>query len=295
MDPTTRFGAEANGHILAILQHAPTKAPAIAAFERLAHTVVGWWDSDEGWRRGERDERIQRNYETEAMLVSLLESFLLRTTTPDATRIVNPIVGAVDRHPDKVHWFLVGLIGVEDRQPNTSQFWSLWKQFADAVRHATWLSRVDKEHARGREMISAIFLGTWWKEEVRHWRSLEGHARRIHTLFQDLPASSAILESYLRFLYHIGEQSLPEAFIQIARRLQQGDSRHMLRKGNTVFLLEVLLQRYVYRKPLELKGRRNLREAVLVLLDLLVENGSSAAFRMRDDFVTPISTGFRPT
>jgi hypothetical protein len=61
----------------------------------------------------------------------------------------------------------------------------------------------------------------------------------------------------------------------------------MLRKSNTVFLLEVLLQRHVYGRPLELKRDQAVRQAVLFLLDTLVENGSSAAFRMRDDFVTP--------
>ena len=60
-------------------------------------------------------------------------------------------------------------------------------------------------------------------------------------------------------------------------------------RGDTVFRLEVLLRRYVYGRPIELKRQRDLREAVLFLLDLLVENGSSAAFRMRDDFVTPVS------
>jgi hypothetical protein len=54
-------------------------------------------------------------------------------------------------------------------------------------------------------------------------------------------------------------------------------------------MLEALLQRYVYRKPLELKSQGDLREAVLFLLNLLVECGSSTAFRMRDDFVTPVS------
>ena len=98
------------------------------------------------------------------------------------------------------------------------------------------------------------------------------------------------MDYYLRFLYHIGEQSLPEAFIRIAKRLQHGNPRQMMRKGNTVFLLEVLLQRYVYGRPLELKRESDLRQAVLFLLDILVENGSSAAFRMRDDFVTPVST-----
>lgn len=61
----------------------------------------------------------------------------------------------------------------------------------------------------------------------------------------------------------------------------------MLANGNTVFLLEVLLQRHVYGRPLELKRNGGIRDSVFFLLDTLVEAGSSAAFRMRDDFVTP--------
>jgi hypothetical protein len=136
-------------------------------------------------------------------------------------------------------------------------------------------------------MMSAIFLGSWWKRDVRHWRSLEGHAEQIHALFEGLPASSTVLDKYVRFLYHIGEQSLPGAFIRIAKRLKEGRPDQMLRKGNTVYMLEALLQRFVYGKPLELKRQSDLREAVLTLLDILVENGSSAAYKMRDDFVTP--------
>ncbi len=54
-------------------------------------------------------------------------------------------------------------------------------------------------------------------------------------------------------------------------------------------MLEVLLQRPVYGYPLKLKSEPTVREAVLFLLDTLVENGSSAAFRMRDDFVTSLA------
>lgn len=54
-------------------------------------------------------------------------------------------------------------------------------------------------------------------------------------------------------------------------------------------MMEILLQRYVYSKPLLLKERADLREAVLFLLDTLIDLGSSSAFRMRDDFVTPVS------
>lgn len=63
----------------------------------------------------------------------------------------------------------------------------------------------------------------------------------------------------------------------------------MLKKTDTTFMLEVLLQRFVYGRPLELKREHAIGDAIIFLLDSLVESGSSAAFRMRDDFVTPVS------
>ena len=66
------------------------------------------------------------------------------------------------------------------------------------------------------------------------------------------------------------------------------DPNELLSEGNTVFYLESVLQRYVYGEPLRLKSDPTLRAAVLTVLDSLVNAGSSAAYRMRDDFVTPI-------
>ena len=163
----------------------------------------------------------------------------------------------------------------------------MWGLFADGIRGAKWVAGLDDEYPIGSEMLSAIFLTSWWKDNIRHWRSLEGHAHHIDALFEALPPSSIVLDDYIRFLYHIGERSLPEGFVRIASSIKHRDAQTMLAKTNTVFLLEVLLQRYVYGRPLELKCDTAVRQAVLFLLDILVENGSSAAFRMRDDFVTP--------
>ncbi len=267
-----------NIDILRILEWAPTESVAIEAFEQIACKLVSYWDAE---------ENSHENREVE--LENHLLNFLLRLPPESTIKILQPILDATERYPDKVWKFIRGLVSVEDIQPNTSQFWSLWKLFADRIRQAQWLAQIDDQHAAGAEMISAIFLGISWKDGIRHWQSLEGYAENIDLLFEDLPPSSTILDAYVQFLYQIGEQSLPDAFIRIAERLKEGDPKQMMEKGNTVFCLEVLLQRYVYWRPQELKRQRDLREAVLFLLDLLVESGSSAAFRMRDDFVTPIS------
>lgn len=76
----------------------------------------------------------------------------------------------------------------------------------------------------------------------------------------------------------------------MANRLEKGDPQELFSDGNTVFCLESLLRRYVYGQPQLLRAELSLREAVLSILDHLVDAGSSAAYRMRDDFVTPSSS-----
>jgi hypothetical protein len=186
-----------------------------------------------------------------------------------------------------LHWFVRGLTAAEDQLQKTEQFWAVWTLLADKIRRAPWVARLSDDYSSGDEVSSAIFLGAFWKDDVRHWRSLEGHVGLVDRLFDDLPPSATVLDDYVRFLYHIGECSLPQAFVAISRKLQAGNTRELLKKPNTVFMLESLLQRFVYGRPLELKRDPIIRAAVLAVLDMLVENGSSAAFRMRDDFVTP--------
>ena len=140
-----------------------------------------------------------------------------------------------------------------------------------------------------QSLLHKIFLRASWKDGVRHWRRLEGFASRVDTLFESLPACATVLDAYCRFLYTIGEQSLPHGFVIVANQLQAGDASQMLSQDDTVFYLESLLRRFVYSEPLRLKSNAEVRTAVLTILDQLVDSGSSAAYRMRDDFVTPIA------
>src|SRR5690606_13165515 len=134
-------------------------------------------------------------------------------------------------------------------------------------------ARLDDRYPTGAPMLATVFMTQYWKEDVRHWRSLEGYDSHVHDLFRTLPPSSLVLDNYLRFLYHIGERSLPFAFRHVAERLQAGETQEMLVLGNTTFMLESLLRRFVYGRPLQLKADPQLRVAVLYLLDVLVESG----------------------
>jgi len=271
---------------LRILAGAPEEPIAVTAFGNLASAIASWWATDADHRR----ERRSRNFQAEATLADLLASFALRVVADAALLVVQPLVQMAERHPREASSFVRDLVVAEDHAPApTTNFWLIWARFAEAVRTAQWLSRIDEEHARGRELLGAVLLSSGWKDDARDWKSLAGHDD-VRQFFESLPPSAAALEDYARFLYRIGGGSLPGALVPLARQIRRGDAVRLLARANTVFILETLLRRFVYGRPAELKRSPELRDAVLALLDSLVESGSSAAFLMRDDFVTPGSS-----
>ncbi|MCA3236160.1 MAG: AAA family ATPase [Cupriavidus sp.] len=284
-DITEMFGAEAHAKVLAILGRVPNEPLAVAAHRRASEDLVECWNREHDRSPDRRD----RNFHREQAISDRIQQFVMRASDADADQVLQPILEAVDRHPREVHDVIQGLTSSEDRNPNTPHYWFLWNRFAERVKRAKWLAHLDSEHPQGIEVLSTIFLTAWWKDNIHHWRSLEGHAHNVDALFDALPPVRVVLDSYVRFLYHIGERSMPTAFVRIANALRRGNPADMLREANIVFMLEALLQRHVYARPLELKRDPALREAILYVLDVLVESGSSAAFRMRDDFVTPVA------
>lgn len=298
-------GQEAARAILAMLFYCPDEVIAQAVYGRLACHVVKCWEADRNanphrlnlarhlfkdWE-ADRDhiKPRRRNPRFEAECLKRLARFVMRLPVATVLAICEPLLNAVDEHPREVARFLQELIVIEDQTEGNSPFWDIWQAFADRVRTARWIDRLDSRYAGDAELLRTIFFGMSWQDGVRHWRRLEGFADRVDTLFESLPPCAMVLDAYCHFLYTIGEQSLPHGFVVVANRLQAGDAGQMLSKDNTVFYLESLLRRFVYSQPFRLKSNAEVRSAVLTILDHLVDSGSSAAYRMRDDFVTPIA------
>lgn len=278
--------------LLAMVSRCPDEAIAVEIHQSIANALVATWDSD---RRGRRQAN-ERDYEFEQICGDRLSRFSLRAAENIGIQICQPIIDVLERHPDKVAEFIHQLVSAEDQLGEATRiaFWRIWSAFANRVRLPPSLAQIDSEHSSMKSLMDRLFLASYWKENIRHWPALEGFSDRPDALFQSLPPSTVILAAYVRYLFDIGEQSLPNAFVLISQKLQSGNARIMLAGRNTIFCLDSLLRRFVYGTPARLKSDPMLREATLHLLDELVESGSSAAYRMRDDFITPLSTTSQP-
>lgn len=208
----------------------------------------------------------------------------------DSLQICESLLGATEQHPGGVAEFLQYLTEEEDRYTRGQIYWFLWQTIGDKVLIADWAKRLGDGYSQEKKLLDALFLVGPWKDETRNWNPLENNSNRIDDLFLKLPLNSVSLENYLRYLYHVGEKSLPHAFTLIWQKLNDDNCVRHLEISNVSFYLESLLRRFVYGKPVQLKAETHLRNAVLSLLDGLVESGSSPAYIMRDDFVTPMAT-----
>ncbi|MCY4651722.1 MAG: hypothetical protein OXC95_01000, partial [Dehalococcoidia bacterium] len=284
IDLTSWQGRYVAARILAILGRMPDLAISREFFGQAATAVVASWTADRADWHSRRDFRFERD------VMRRLASVVLTLPSDAALVCCGPFLNAVEEHPGEVDNFVEFLITQEEfSSSDKSCFWYIWKAFADRVIEAPWLASIDSDYSRGADLVDKMLFRMHWNEGIRRWRRLDGHEQEVDDFIARLPATAPVLLAYCYYLYEIGEGALPGAFRILANRLEVGNSADLLSDGNTMFYLESLLQRYVYGLPLRLKSDASLRTAVLHILDHLVDAGSSAAYRMRDDFVTPTS------
>lgn len=265
--------------ILTLLADQGSDQLAHAAYDGAVEQLANAWRIDD---RGSR-----RDYQWESGCAQSIARFAVSLPLAEAQPLVAPLVALLERQLwDPVGSFIKDLLLAEVALHRPDTFWRLWQLFADRARATSWPQQLE-HYGEHDKLLRHLFLGISWESKVRHWRSLDHQSHRITELFNSLPPCAAVVSAYVNFLLSVGSHSLPAAFIEVANKLLRSNAQTLLTQDETVTGLEILLQRYVYSAPALLKSDAVLRAAVLVLLDELVEAGSSAAYRMRDDFVTP--------
>ena len=250
---------------------------------RIVRCLVELWKQ----KREDHRSRVSVNFELEHYILQSTANFVLKLHDVESRRLIAPIVDGVGVEPKKVADFLRELIIAADR--NTADcFWTIWQEIANKAVSAPWIGDLEHGRSLGYDLIDVLFLGgVQWKADAKHWGRLDGNADRLDKIAQQLPAATPCLLAYSSFLSTIGGNSLPAAFKTIDSLLKKGDPVGMIADSNVALNLETVLRRFVYAQPFKVKSDARLRDAILAILDALVSSGSSSAYRMRDDFVTP--------
>lgn len=276
-------------HVFAIAAENPDDSLLRTIMERSASTLPEIWEANEndrgiGGRRG-RGEENRFDLSIEHDFVKALCRYVLQLQPDDAAEFFEPVCAAAARFPEKaasiVNWLI---LNQGDRSPALTM-WTLWQRFADDFASDVDAERVAEEYSKEANMLRELFLGGNWDQQ-RDWEPLHGETQRLSSLFLRLPPMEQAFECYIYYLAKVGTPTLPNALVEVDSKLTEAGSAGMLNE-TAIFYSEEILTRLIYGGNGQIRTKTSLRDATLRILDALVDAGSSPAYKLRDDFLTP--------
>jgi hypothetical protein len=249
------------------------------------------------WRRSV-SQRRQRDHHAESELRTLISQYLVRCPEEIAVKLWEPLAAAIESHGDEVGDFFEAIVVAADSFSASTSFWGIWDRTTKGLLAAKDRdNRLHGSHSHLARLGSALFLDNVpWKEEARDWQLLHGNERRITDYFMQIGHVPRLFGSFVLLLDGIGSRMLPDALLVVAEKLAHSDPAALLGGQNTVFCLNRILASLVYARTGELRSSPRLHEAAVGILNALVDQGSSPAYRMREYFVTPVSPTYgRPS
>jgi len=170
-----------------------------------------------------------------------------------------------------LEWMIVG----QDLLQSES-FWDIWVILEDRIRKS------DRKH-----YVSYLFLShRYWNSKADSWKPLQNKSLIVRRLVVEFGQYD--LKAVLKLLSGIGTKELmPNGLNWLQSVLANvEDAKQELVDSNVFFYAEKLVQRTYYRYLREIKRDHQLQQSLLVLLDLMVDSGSSLAFIVRERLIT---------
>lgn len=225
------------------------------------------------------DAQIQHDF------VDAICRFAVQLQPVEALAMLEPVFAASPKFPNKASEVVKWLILHQGDCAHAPTMWAVWQRFADDFSAGVNPEQVDKEYSDEANLLRELFLGVDWSEQ-RDWLPLHGQTQRIRLFFRSLPPMEQGFDCYAYYLAKVGTPTLPNALVEFAEKLEAA-GRAILNE-NAIFYLEEILTRLIYSGNSRIRSEEALRQAALTILDALVAAGSSPAYKLRDDFLTPI-------
>lgn len=275
--------------LLELFGEQPLDPLACQFFKRIAELVALTWLSKNRHLSDQGDEEDADcfRYEHKHHAHQHIARFALLSDEDSAMDIIAPLVAAASKCPEDAGNFIKRLVIAEDQSFKVDRFWRIWKKFADEFLHHNLGSDLEKSHGK-EEFLRMLFLNVEWNADSHTWKSLTGRGHHLTDFFQKLPPTSEAISAFVPLVNRFSGEFLPASILILAEKIQ-GTSTNILSRRSVLSQLESAIGDLVYAGAIEIRRNSDLRNKTLLILDAMVESGSAAAFKIRDDFLTPLT------
>ena len=230
----------------------------------------------------ERQDEI--DYAVSHAFLKKLAYFILSSSKQDITNYLEPFINNFN-NSEAVADLLQEFILAEDKLANYDNFWHVWNLFYEKVIE---LCEDGDKYGYIEEIIkSYLFAQTQREETTTNWHTLkETEKMFFKKISANIGHCPSTFFSISKLLNDIGSKYLYDGISWLSKMLDNNENLWNDKlKTNTIYYLENVVKKYIYKNLEKIKKTKKLKQEVLIILDFLIEKGSVVGYMLRENIL----------
>jgi hypothetical protein len=230
----------------------------------------------------DREDKV--DYSVRHSFLEKLAYLVLNSTEQEASEYLKPFLDNFNGSETIAELFEQFILA-QDRQDNYKEFWHVWTLFFEKV--ITLCKDGDGYWYVDRIIKSYLFAQTQWKESATDWHTFkDGNSKFFADAVKNMGHCPSTLFSLAKSLNNVADRFMNSGISWLSDMLTSNKNLWTDKlTTDTLYYLENLVRKYIYKEREKIRMTRQLKEEVLLLLDFLIERGSVVGYILRENIL----------
>ena len=223
-----------------------------------------------------REEKVR--YEIKIAFFIKLSEYLLNSEKKDIKRDLQPLIDNFNGS-EIVSDFFEQLIYAQDRLKKYDNFWFIWSLFSNPI--IELCKKGDGYWYIDKIIKSYLFANTLWNENIKDWHTLNNtNSRFFKQISENTGHCPSTLYSISKLLNGVGGIYLIDGIYWLESIINQVKDDKI--DEDTIYYLESVIRKFIFEYKKTIRKDVQLKIAVLVVLEYLIERQSAVAYMLRE-------------
>jgi len=226
----------------------------------------------------------RNNFAAEYDFFEQLSYYILSVQTDEIKEYLNPFV-IYFKNSESIAELFKKIIIAQDSLCQYEKFWEIWNLFKDKVIN---LCQSDFLHWESEKILrSFLFASNQWNESSINWHTFKIENKEFFKSMAKETGKHAItLHALSMLLNNIGSLYLYDGISWISNMFKENQQLLTSKfDTNTVYYLENITKKYIYKYRDKIKKENQLKEQLILILDILIDKGSVIGYMLRESII----------
>jgi hypothetical protein len=232
-------------------------------------------------RKSRHGDVEQVDYNTRQCFLQKFAHFVLNADKADIQAYVQPLVDNF-KTIDYTEYIFQEFVSAEDTLNKYDVFWEVWELFYPCI--LALCQRSVYFHSSST-VHNYLLAWPWWRKGAKDWHSLKDREKVFfQRVAREIGSQPAVLYSLAKLLNEIGSRFASEGIFWVSEILELGVNLAGEKlETNTIYYIENFVRGFVLRNRHKVRTTPQIKVAILVILNFLIEQGSVTAYLVRED------------